>query len=141
MKDPTNEIYDALETLLKAGSIAYGTNRVGVVSDMPNNSVTRYVWIKDSYVARDYCQDSYITDNEVTIEVGFKGNIGKPSREAISSVTSQVMELLTEQDLTMTSFSHIDTEFLNRLELPEERGSNYIRDRIELKFIIKCEQN
>lgn len=139
MKDPSIEIYTAIETLLSG--LTYGGRIWNVYMDIPFNKSLQYIWLKDVYFTEDGTEDYYITDCTITIEVGASGRKQLGNKTAINSIKTQILQLLIKKNLSLSGFVVCYGPILeSSVVIPNEVSEKGILNREELRIFMKTQQ-
>jgi hypothetical protein len=109
MKDPTNEVYEAIFSLLD-GNVTISGTTIPVYSVMPDSVATGYVYIGTFTGNNADIKDRFMTDGNVTIQVVIPVGGASGSNKLINQYNSKVLELLKP---TVTSTLDLSPLFNN----------------------------
>lgn len=141
MKDPTNEIINALHDAI-SGNVSYGGSAVPVytrVIEWSDLTVQRFIEIADAVLVEDGPKDAYISRGTVTIYVTtfFTGkNSGSwvPVNAIVNSVTQLIDTTYSLSNFTQT-LGRI--EGIEAFEYELDDGGAVFRKAITYQFIIE----
>jgi hypothetical protein len=97
MKDPSDSIRTWLYNVLY-GTVAYGGSYIPVYSFAPKDAAMPYIVIGEQTLdAEDMPKDSYVTSNNVTIEVyaSYTGN--DATYKAVNSISEDILEIIRQR--------------------------------------------
>ena len=138
MKDSTTELYEAVYTMLN-GNLIYNTVNYPVYTSVPKSADYNYVVLKDVTFLDDGTQDTYISDCTMLIDIVTGGFKNRGTKVPMNSISSQILQLLAGQDISMSNFTiSVHPHLANANEIEEMTEVSIIyRKLLRLRFTVQ----
>ena len=140
MKDPSEEIVDAIVTLLD-GNLTYNSVNYPVLTDPPDNRVPRYVGIENLILRNSVTKDKSITDANLELQVVTLGQSRKTGWGSAAGISDSIFRLLVGVAFTMTNFTISVKPYLDATYKFREKVSAGTRHIKVLRFSFTVQEN